>query len=310
MIENRDKPRLPPTPWGQLPPRLRVLFISSPTYDSSSLQRAFSGDSAVDVVLQEAKGMAAGLALLRDQVYDVVLIIHQPAELDALEMLDAIRTGSSEQQPILVLGHLADCELTSLCFESGADGYLCLQSTTTRDLMWHVSRAAERQRLLEENQRLRRATKHQISLELDEAERLLEQQRELVARGLTTPENGNAWPVPKATWLGRYQDLLRTYVVMGSGNLADELCDFARFLLHHQVTAEETLRGHLQVLHETVQELGARSARHVMNRAALLVLEVLLHLADGYRREINVSRRRGTDVVRSKVAENAASPPF
>ena len=33
-----------------------------------------------------------------------------------------------------------------------------------------------------------------------------------------------------------------------------------------------------------VQGLGNRSARHVMNRADLLVLEVMGHLADGYRR--------------------------
>jgi hypothetical protein len=40
---------------------------------------------------------------------------------------------------------------------------------------------------------------------------------------------------------------------------------------------------HVQVLEELVQGLGNRSARHVMNRADLLALEVLGHLADGYR---------------------------
>jgi hypothetical protein len=33
-----------------------------------------------------------------------------------------------------------------------------------------------------------------------------------------------------------------------------------------------------------ISSLGNRSARHVMNRADLLVLEVMAHLADGYRR--------------------------
>ena len=39
---------------------------------------------------------------------------------------------------------------------------------------------------------------------------------------------------------------------------------------------------HLQVLEELVRGLGSRSTRHVMNRADLLVLELLLHIADGY----------------------------
>jgi hypothetical protein len=40
---------------------------------------------------------------------------------------------------------------------------------------------------------------------------------------------------------------------------------------------------HVHVLEELVGSLGNRSARHVMNRADLLVLEVMAHLADGYR---------------------------
>ena len=36
-------------------------------------------------------------------------------------------------------------------------------------------------------------------------------------------------------------------------------------------------------LTELIHGLGSRSTRHVMNRADLLVLEVLLHVADGYR---------------------------
>ncbi len=40
---------------------------------------------------------------------------------------------------------------------------------------------------------------------------------------------------------------------------------------------------HLQVLEETVRGLGTRSARHVMSRADLLVLEVMVHLTEDYR---------------------------
>jgi hypothetical protein len=38
------------------------------------------------------------------------------------------------------------------------------------------------------------------------------------------------------------------------------------------------------VLEELIRGLGSRSTRHVMSRADLLALEMLLHTADGYRR--------------------------
>jgi hypothetical protein len=40
----------------------------------------------------------------------------------------------------------------------------------------------------------------------------------------------------------------------------------------------------VHVLESLIGSLGSRSARHVMNRADLLVVEVMAHLADGYRR--------------------------
>ena len=281
LRQRRPSPKhLPPTPWGQLPPALRVLLITAAGCDGSWLRNALKNDQAVEADIQHAIGVPAGLAQLRDQAFDTVLIAHDPGALDALALLDAIRTGSSPEQPILILGNVPSSEMTSLCFESGADGYLCLDAATGRDLIWHIARATERQRLIAENDRLRRANRNQISMDLDEAERLLDQQRELLDMDANAPVG---WPAPEATWIGHYRELLRTYVVMGHGNLASELRDLTRRLIDERVSAESALRGHLQVLHETVRDLGARSARHVMNRGALLILEVLRHMADTQR---------------------------
>jgi hypothetical protein len=83
--------------------------------------------------------------------------------------------------------------------------------------------------------------------------------------------------------VAHYADLLRAYVIMGSGNLSAELRDFAHLLVAANVGPHQTMSLHLGVLEELVRGLGNRSARHVMTRADLLVLEVLLHLAAGYR---------------------------
>jgi hypothetical protein len=77
--------------------------------------------------------------------------------------------------------------------------------------------------------------------------------------------------------------MLRAYVVMGAGNLADEMTTLASLLADAGVSARRTMQLHVHVLEELVGALGNRSARHVMNRADLLVLEVMAHLADGYR---------------------------
>ena len=80
-----------------------------------------------------------------------------------------------------------------------------------------------------------------------------------------------------------YRELLRTYVIMGSGNLACELGRLAELLTTAGVSARQTMQLHLHVLEELVRGLGARSTRHVMTRADLLALEMMVHLAEGYR---------------------------
>jgi hypothetical protein len=84
--------------------------------------------------------------------------------------------------------------------------------------------------------------------------------------------------------VAHYREMLRAYVVMGAGNLADEMTTLASLLVEAGVSAQHTMQLHVRVLEELIGSLGNRSARHVMTRADLLVLEVMAHLADGYRR--------------------------
>jgi hypothetical protein len=76
---------------------------------------------------------------------------------------------------------------------------------------------------------------------------------------------------------------LRAYVIMGSGNLTSDMRELALVLVGTGITPHQTMLLHLQVLEELVRGLGNRSARHVMTRADLLALELMIHLAEGYR---------------------------
>lgn len=283
-----------------LPPRMRTLYITTRGRTGGWLAEAFAADSASKILLEEVVGTAAGLARLRDEAFDAVLVSHEPGELDALDLIEGYRAGGADD-PIVVLGSQSEQEMAALCYEVGADGYLCVHTATTRNLIWVVARAIQRHHLLRENHRLNQAEQTRLQREHDEADRLLGQQRTLLGdlealrhggRGGCEAVAGDGPPgqelpreLPRLPeqLIAHYRELLRAYVIMGTGNLACELKRLADLLVGAGLSAQQTMHLHLHVLEELVHGLGARSTRHVMTRAGLLALEVIVHVAEGYR---------------------------
>lgn len=283
---------------------MKVLLVTTLHRPGKPLADAMQADSATEVQLSEVIGITAGMARLREEGFDAILVTHDPGVLDALDFIEGLR-GSGADEPVLVLGTQSEQELSALCFEVGADGYCALGSTTTRGLLWNFARAIERHQLLRENRRLAQAERQRLQSEHQEAERLLAQQRALVrdlnrqgsaessgqrntsstARNSLDSSAADAFlnPLP-VRLVEHYREMLRTYVIMGTGNLSGEMSRLAELLVGAEVTARETMQLHVQVLEELIRGLGNRSARHVMNRADLLVLEVLVHLSEGYRK--------------------------
>ena len=295
------------TPGGcALPPRVKVLYITSACRGGAWLAEALATDSATEILWNEVDGVAAGLARLREEVFDVVLASHIPGELDALELVEGLRAGGHEE-PMLLLGNDPPEQLDALCYEVGADDYCCINESSIRGLLWKIARAIYRHKLVSENRRLVLAEKQRLQQEHFEAERLLEQQRALINDLEFLGDDGkppaNNSPVSVEGCLAKtatadadtpvklpeplvahYRELLRTYVIMGAGNLSSEMQQLADLLADSHVSAQRTMQLHVEVLEELVQSLGNRSARHVMNRADLLVLEVMGHLTDVYLR--------------------------
>jgi DNA-binding NarL/FixJ family response regulator len=274
---------------------MRVLYITTRGRTGGWLAEALATDSASQVLLEEAVGTAAGLARLRDEAFDAVLVSHEPGELDALSLIEGYRAGGADD-PIVVLGAQSEQEMAALCYEVGADGYLCVHTTTTRNLLWVVARAIQRHHLLRENHRLDQAERTRLQREHDEADRLLRQQRTLLGdletlrRGggpgeRVQPLHDDLRPPPHLPQelIAHYRELLRTYVIMGSGNLAEELQRLGELMVTAGLSAQQAMHLHLHVLEELIHGLGARSTRHVMTRAGLLALEMVVHLAEGYR---------------------------
>ncbi len=176
--------------WQQLPPRMRVLYIATRHRTGGWLAEAFAADSASRVVLEEAVGMGAGLARLRDEVFDAVLVSHDAEELNALDMIEGYRTGGADE-PIVVLGTQSEQEMAALCHEVGADGYVCVHTATTRNLIWVIAQAVQRHQLVRDNQRLLAAEQARLQREHDEAACLVQQQRSLL-EGAESEGHGDA----------------------------------------------------------------------------------------------------------------------
>ena len=273
-----------------MPGRLKVLYIATPRRTGAWLAEAFAADSAAEILLEEAAGEADGMERLRDEVFDAILVSHEPGELDALDLVEGYRAGGAEE-PIVVLGTPCESEMAVLCYEVGADGYVCVPVSTTRNLIWVVARAVQQHHLAHENRRFHQAEQARLQREQGEAGRLLKEQRAAVEefrpeasnRGSPAQAPGEpSTPLPPEL-RAHYRELLRIYVMMGSGNLADDLRRLAGLLVAAGVTARQTASMHLDVTAEMIQGLGARSSRHIMARADLLILEVMMHLGEGYR---------------------------
>ena len=305
-----------------LPSNLKVLFVASGPGAATWLAEAFAADGAQQIVVEEAIGATTGMARLRDDAFDAILVAHEADSLDAIEFTAALR-ASGRDEPLIILGAAPPAALDAQCHEAGADDYCCLAETTVRGLLWKFARASQRFTLTRENRRLLQAERQRLQHEHHEAERLLEQQRALlddleelsegrrpptVSLTLSTNSSGNeadgadcgidlmAYAATETDsqlspdLVAHYRELLRAYVIMGAGNLTAEMAAHATLLVDTNVSARRAMQLHLQVLEELVQGLGNRSARHVMNRADLLALEVMSHLADGYRQRYDERR--------------------
>jgi CheY-like chemotaxis protein len=254
---------------NHFPRQMRVLLVTTAAHRGRALAEALADDRATHVLLDEALGSAAGMAQLREQVYDAVLVSHEPDLLDALQFVDGLRAGGGDE-PVLIFGSAPHEELDALCYEVGADGYVREGATSTRTLLWLLSRAIERCGLLRENRRLSQAERHRQRLEQQEAERLLQEQSALAA---LDPASAGQLPDDVAR---HYRELLKAHVMMSSGNLASELELLAGWLRDQGCSAGQAVQLHVDTLDQLIRRLGSRSARHVMNRANLLLIELLL----------------------------------
>jgi CheY-like chemotaxis protein len=275
--------------------------VTTAAHPAGWLRECLGFDTATDVEVEEAVGGGEGLASLREESFDAVVVRHQSPELDAVGFVEALRATGADD-PLVVVGDQPADDFALPCWEAGADEYVAIASTTPQGMTWVVARAIEWRRMARENRRLAELDRHRLRLEHGEADRLLAQQRELIngleeltrtcvlesapATGPDTGEAASRFPLETPhSLVNHYVDLLRAQIIMGSGNLATETSAVVDSLHGLNLPTSRVMQLHLHALETTLRGLGSRSSRHVMARADLLVLEIMLQLAERYRRD-------------------------
>jgi len=289
---------------GQLPTRLRLLCVGprEPSWVGLTLQ--LDAEGGIEPQFRWVSSATEALTLLRDDSFDAVLIAAASADsrtnpfAEAASLVKAIRASGCEDPLVLLAPCISDADWLDLSREECE----LLQSSRLWDspaLASVLKRAIFRSEQTRQSRRLEIAQTKRMARERDEAEHLLNQQRRIiddldatnVTRQALLDCFGQATPCRTALppeLNNYYQELLRTYVIMGSGNLGGEIAKLADLLAVAGCGPREALSLHLERVESLVGGLGNRSTRHILARADLLALELMIHLGESYRRRVSV----------------------
>lgn len=307
----------------RLPPQLRLLWLSRRPPDWRALALRLDAAGCTDPRIQWALDGRTALVQLRRETFDGVIVLHDATETeppqDLAALLAAIRAGGHDGPLLLIAPRLEDrAWLPVLEFE--AEVFVTPLGADSPAVIGMLQRAIAQAARRAEHRRLAESLEQRLIREHDEAERLLTQQQELLEKlqQLTTgsalpaatharpPEPpdatadgppagtlaerfGEAADVPEE--IGRlYEELLRTHVMMGTGGLQREVAQLAQALAELRISPRQAVTLHLRQVECLVAALGGRSRRHVLDRADLLILELMTCLGTQYYQQSGGSR--------------------
>jgi hypothetical protein len=310
-------------PRRPLPHRLRLLFVGPAEPPWALLALRLESAGCAQAEFDWETDVAAAMARLRKATFDCVVVLgqsgHDPAA-DAeppleIRFVEGLR-GSGSDDPIVVIMPAPDDERTAQLEDLDCELLVSRAGWQSRALVALIRRAVVRGDLRREICGLEVTARRQRLREREEAEGQLQQLREMIA----LRQGGDEGSVPAesvrrrrpdmvARIEGFYSQLLRTYVMMGSGSLAGEVQQLAELLSLADVSPVEALAIHVAEVDELLQGLGNRSSRHVMARADLLALELMMQLGDICRQKSTVRGLgdAGVDLMHAEVLLNRAA---
>jgi hypothetical protein len=285
-------------PQSSLPPGFRLLCIGPHEPDWIGMALQLDAAGCHDPRLRWASTGSDAMTILRNESFEclVVATADSPeANWDAVSLIQAIRASGCDD-PLIYLAPFSDDKSISTVCQLRCDWLISESIWNSRALIDVIQRAIQNTDTFRQNHQLAVANHRRLVRERDEADQLLRQQRDIIseleALAHRRPVNDEGddvvpEPIPIPEEIKRfYQELLRTYVIMGSGNLGGEIGQLAKILAEARLSPRDTLSLHLERVEELVRGLGNRSTRHVMARADLLAIELIIHLGECYQQSV------------------------
>jgi hypothetical protein len=324
--QNTDWLAAPPS--GGLPPEFRLLCVGPTEPDWIGLTLQLDAVGCIDPRFRWASSASEAMTLLRNENFDCIVIECWPTNLDtvgwdASDLVHAIR-ASGCGDPIVLLTRLPDDGLTVEACNSHCEILVSTSLWSSRALVNVIQQSIRLMETSRQNHHHVVANHRRLVRERDEADHLLRQQRDIIreleaiTQGTTDSAHDEATnptfihddsrPSRKTRSLQipekiktYYHELLRTYVIMGSGSLGGEISQLASVLAEVGLSPRDTLSLHLEQVEHLVSGLGNRSSRHVMSRADLLALELVIHIGECYQQAASHQDTRPDSAEHSKV---------
>ncbi|REJ91587.1 MAG: hypothetical protein DWQ34_13470 [Planctomycetota bacterium] len=294
MPESHTRRRDPHRGRPGLPNELRLLCVSSCEPSWSVLALLLDQQGCGEPQFRWCGSYAAALSLLREETFDCLIaparIGSRGAAASAASFLTAVEAGGAAE-PVLVTTEEIDDELAESLGPFECEILVHGEPWQSPALPVWIGRAIRRAEIGQENIRLTSADRRRSSRERDETETLLDEQRRILTEESRWSAFGESESIDsdRSRLPGQvaefYQELLRTTVMMGSGNLSEEIRKLAQLLVVAGVGPRTALRIHLEQVEALLKGLGSRSSRHVMIRADVLAMELTLQLGECYRRK-------------------------
>ena len=297
------------TTLAALPMHMRILCLSAiePSWVTLALQLDAGG--CLEPQFRWTSQAADVLSMLGQQSFDCILLFQSDAGCTQREglhkLMHAIRVSGCDDPMVLVTAQSNDCDWGDL-EQLNCEILVTPAGAESMALVPAIRRAIRFVDVFRENARLAAANQRRLIREREEAAHLLGQQRQMICELAMDRDSQSdsssettGCAVEASSRTGKapctervvlppevseyYQELLRTYVIMGSGSLGAEFAKLADLLVLAGLGTAETLELHLERVEQLVSGLGSRSTRHVMSRADLMALELMVHLGQRYR---------------------------
>lgn len=265
-----------------LPARLRLLCIAPRQPSWIALLLNLDAAGCHEPRLRWYSSPAEALAAAREESVDCVLVGEDPSNRSvSMAILQGLRMAGCREPAVFLSSGLDDQQWIEVCRLDG-DVLTAPAGWDSPALVAVIERAIRRVEVARQSQHLTVAHDRRLSRERDEAAQLLAQQRRMLG-----PRSGNCDPsagphpaqLPEAV-CEYYHELLRTYVMMGSGSMEAEIARLADVLCAAGLGPRKVFELHLDRVEALVRGLGNRSTRHVMARADLLALELMMHVGE------------------------------